>query len=118
MNNKGNIMFFFSFISVAFVLLLIFTVGTTLVISMNTSMYEAAEEILIDANTTIQSIADPTIKAEIQSANDTSLDSIQETIMTNELLFQYSWLIILFVIGLMFFIFSRTMVERQGGAVF
>jgi len=84
----------------------------------NSVMYTEGEEILGMANESIQNIQDASVKAAVQDNLDNAFAAAQNNIDINADLFQYSWLLMIGLAGLVVFMFTRRLVEtNQGGIV-
>ena len=72
------------------------------------------------ANDSISSINNETIRNSIQCILSSGMSNVQNNIEVNSDLFQYSWLFVLLITGLVIFIASRRLIETQskGGGGF
>lgn len=103
------------FIAGVFVLLFIFGVATPMLIQVNSYFYQAGEDMLQDVD--LSNIHDSQAKYNISNSLNQSLASIPQQIDILSLAFQYSWLIILLVLFLGMFMYSRTLVEENRGGI-
>lgn len=115
LNNKGSIAFFIVFAFLAFITLTIFVFMLPILIDFNTRAYATAENLLVDANTTAQDIQNPTVKASFESVITSSTNSIPTQVEILGFFFQYSWIIVLVVITLALYMYTRQSVEAEGG---
>ena len=119
-NKKGTIGLYITFFILA---VLVITIGAVLApmgVLFNTEMLLAGEDIMMMANDSISSINNETIRNSIQSILSSGMSNVQNNIEVNSDLFQYSWLFVLLITGLVIFIASRRLIETQskGGGGF
>jgi hypothetical protein len=84
----------------------------------NTEMYRAGEDIMRQANDSIQNISDATVKNELNEMIDSSFDAVENNITVNNSIFKYGWVFMVVLIALMLFLLSRSIVETQSGRGF
>lgn len=114
---KGQVAIYFSFLIVAIIIILITAVFAPMGVLFNTEMYSAGEDILLRANDSIADINNTETRAAIYSMLDSSFDAAENNIEINNDLFQYSWIFIIILSGVILFLFTRVIVEfRTGGA--
>jgi len=107
------IMFFFAAVIIILMGAVIAPIGTQFV----SKMYIAGEDLLLKSNETIQGINDTTVRAEVQQVLDSAMASQQNNIEVTANIFQYSWVAVLGLVGLILFIYTRQLVELGGGFV-
>jgi len=117
MNQTGNLSFVVTFFIIAVGLTFLFIVIVPALQTYNTEMFRASEPIRTLAANQAALIEDPTTKAEFEeiSTNQANVASTAQDILGT--LFQWSWVIILFVSAIIIFLFSRSLVERQTGVL-
>ena len=81
----------------------------------NTKMMEAGVNILSIANESIQDIDDAGVRAAIGNATEQALDAGVSNIEVQSDLFQYSWVIVLILGAIIFFLATRRSIEVSGG---
>ncbi len=111
MNNRGQVTFYLFFIILAIIIILLVAVMAPFGSLVNTELYEIGEGIMIDANETLQGINDDDVRNRLQANFDTALDSTEDNIKVNNGIFQYGWIIVLVILALFLFLFSRRLVE-------
>lgn len=118
MKRKAQVTLYFTFIIVGIIIILIGAVAAPLGVLFSTKMYSAGEDILNQANESLEQIQNPTVKAQIadviHSAQDASLDNI--TVAGG--LYEYSWIFLLVISALVVFIATRRLIEFSGGSGF
>ena len=115
LNERGSITYFIGFVFLALVLLTLFAVVVPLLISINTSFYEAGERILMDTNDTVSNLEEGEIKNQLQASLTTSRNSLPEQINILQVFFQYGWLILILAILMVLFLTTRRNVESGQG---
>ena len=84
----------------------------------NTKMYEAGEEIMLDANSTLSQINDSNVRNTLYDTFSGGLNAVEDNIEVNNGIFQYGWIITLVLTGLISFMVTRSLVEFQTGGGF
>lgn len=85
---------------------------------INSEIYVAGEELMLEANETIQNIQNDTVRQRVQGVINSGLSATEENIDVNNDLFQYGWIAALIIFGILIFIGARQMVEvGRGGGV-
>lgn len=115
MNKKAVVSMYIVFIIVAMVIILITAVFAPMGVLFNTEMYAAGEDILLRANESIQNINDAEVRAAVQDNVDNAFLAQENNIEVNANLFQYGWILILGLVALVIFLFTRRMVEMGAG---
>jgi hypothetical protein len=118
--NKGQIMMFILFIYISLVVILIGAVIAPLGSVFSSKMYAEGAKLIQQSNTTIQSISDTEVKAELNDVFASALASQQDNITVTTNMYQYSWAFVLIISLLVIFIWTRRMVESntsQGGFI-
>lgn len=118
MSRRGQIAIYIYFIVLAIFILLIGAVFAPMGVLFNVKMYEAGEQIMLQANDSISNIQDDAVRTQVQAVIDTGLSDVQTNIEVNSDIFQYSWVLMLGVTGMVVFLLTRRIVEfNQGGFV-
>lgn len=114
-NKKGSIVIYFVFILTALFVVLLAGVLAPMGVQINSVIYAEAEKIMLDANDTIQNITNEGVKEQLESLFSSSMAAQQNNIEVNNAIFQYGWILVLVITGLVLFLISRSLVEfRQG----
>lgn len=79
--------------------------------------YAAGEDILLMANESISLIEDQNVKDRFYESVGNALDSQEQNVTITTNMYQYSWIIVLVLAGLVLFLFTRQVVEFSGGGV-
>lgn len=87
-------------------------------VQINSIIYESAEDIMLDANTTIQNISNDDVREQLEDMFSSSLAAQQNNIEVNNAIFKYGWILAILLTGLVLFLITRQLVEfRQGGGL-
>lgn len=113
-NKKGQISLYIVFIFAALTLITIATVFAAMGTLFNTKMYLAGQDILNRSAEDIGNINDVTIRNKINDSTHDALDSVSDNVEVTNSIFQYSWIIILVLLGIIVLIYSRRSVEYGG----
>ena len=117
MNKKASVVLYFVFMLTAIFVILIAAFFIPMAVRFNTEMYAAGEMIMLDSNQSISGIQNETVRNEIQGVIGTALSAGQNNIEVNSFLFQYSWVLVIGIVALVIFLYSRSMIElRSGGS--
>lgn len=114
---KGTVSLYITFMVLAIVIVLIAAVFAPMGVLFNTKMFTAGEDIMLKANASISDINDATVRTQVYDTIDSGLDGVQNNINVNNAIFQYGWVFILVIAGLVIFIYSRRLVEYGGGFI-
>lgn len=112
---KSQVFLYIVFIIMALLIVIIASVFAPMGVLFNTRMYEAGEGILLRANNSIADIDNSDVRTSIYSMLDNSFKAQENNIDVNNSIFQYSWVIVIVLIGLVIFLYTRRMVEISGG---
>ena len=120
MNNKGSVTIYIAVFIASVIIVVFASVLAPAGVLLTTEFYVAGEDILLMANESIQNINDATVRGSIQNATEAALDAGEMNIEALTDFYQYSWIIVLIMVGFIGFLFTRSMVERQslGGGGF
>jgi hypothetical protein len=111
-NRKGQLTIYFVFIVTAIILVTITAVVIPLGVRINTEFYKAGAQLIADSNTSISSDSD--VKTSIQNTFSSAISAEQDNIEVGTGIFQYSWIIVLILLALILFLYSRRMIEVGG----
>ena len=84
----------------------------------NSEMYRAGEDILDMAEDDLDGIQDAEVRASIQVGIDGAQAEAETNINNLSDMYQYGWIIVLVLSGIVMFIFTRRVVEFSGGNSF
>lgn len=88
-------------------------------LQFNTTLWAEGESILIDANETAANINDTGVRNELQNTFASAAEAKTENTNILASLYQYGWIFVIVVAGLVFFLLTRQTIEtRQGGGGF
>lgn len=116
-NRRGVVGYYITFFIIAIIIITIAAVLAPMGVLFNTKMYAAGENILLLANDSIADINDATVKQAIYNVTDTAFSATQTNIEVNADIFQYGWVLVICLVGLVIFLFTRRTVEFAGGFV-
>lgn len=116
-SKKSQITMYIFFILIACALIALAALVVPMGILFNSEMYAASEDIMLDANATIQTISDPNVKANLTSAFANSLAAAQNNIEIQNQIFKYSWIVVLAISAIVLFLNLRRIVEFGPGFV-
>lgn len=115
MNKKASITIYFVIFMAALFIVVFASVLAPAGVLLNAELYAAGENILLNANDSIANINDVGVRSQLRNATEAALDSGEFNIETNAALFQYSWVIVLILVGFIGFLYTRSLTERQIG---
>lgn len=116
-NKKGQVTIYLVFIVITIIIILITAFLAPMGVLFNTEMYKAGEMIMLQANESISEIQNATVRAQIQDVVQGGLNNVENNIEVNNSLFQYSWILVVVLVMLVLFLFTRRLVEVGGGLV-
>jgi len=114
-NKRGVVALYLVFIISAVIVVLISAVFAPMGVLFNSKMYAAGLDIMSKANTSINNITDPVIKAEIQATIQSAYDAADNNIDVNAAIFQYGWILIIGLVAVIVFMYTRSLIEVGGG---
>lgn len=113
---NGQIFIYITFFIVAVLIIIIAAVLVPFGVSFSTRMYEAGEDIYLDLNESVD-IQDAEVRASVTDGIESGLDALETNIDVSQDIFRYSWVIVIILTALVMFIFTRRIVETQGGVI-
>lgn len=116
-NKKAVLSLYIVFFILAIVIVTITAVFAPMGVLFNTEMYKAGEDILLQSNKSISEISDTAVKAEVQAVIAEAKSDAQTNIEVNADLFQYGWILLISIVGIVLFIYARQLVEYGGGSL-
>lgn len=119
MNKKGVVTLYLIFMVIAVMVVLVSAFFAPMAVRFNTEMYSAGEKIMLQANESIDGIQNETAKQAIQGIIAGGLANTQNNIEVNNALFQYGWILVVGLVVLVLFLYTRSIVEfsSRGGLV-
>jgi predicted PurR-regulated permease PerM len=113
-NKKGNMTLVFVFLASSVILIILAGLFSPMLVNFSTIITESGEGILIDAQPSIDNIQDDEIRNQINSSLTGAIQSSADNISILAGFYQYAWVIILIVSGIIIFLFARLLVETGG----
>lgn len=110
-------MLYITFMILALIIVVIAAVFAPMGVLFNTKMYAAGEGIMLKANSTISEINDSNVRSHVYQVINSGLAAQQNNIDVNAAIFQYGWIFLVVISGLVVFIFARRMVEYGGNLI-
>jgi hypothetical protein len=118
MNKKGVIVIYVFYVIMAFTILALTAVIAPAGALFTSELIAAGEGILIDANESISGIQNDTIRNRLIASNNAALEAGAQNVEITTSMFQYGWVIMIILVGIMLFLFTRQLIEVQGGGGF
>lgn len=115
MKKKAQVTMYIYFMFMAVIILVIAAVFAPMGVLFNTRMYAAGEDILLRANSSIADIHDPVVKQRVYNVVNTAYDAGEENINVNANIFQYSWVVMIILTGIVVYLQTRKLVEVGAG---
>lgn len=114
---QSQMSLYFTFLIAAIVIVVLTALIAPFGVKFGTEMYSIGEGLILEANDTLNNIDNATVRNSLRSSMEGGLDAAEDNINVNTSVFRYSWLIMLVLIALIIFIYTRKMVEVQGGGL-
>ncbi len=111
---RGVITFSVFLFIILVMLVLFFSVAIPMYMQFTTKIYSQGEKIINDANAGALGITNPKIKENVQTALSSAGESYESQMTIMSVFVQYSWIIIILLILMIGFLYSRMQVESQG----
>lgn len=118
MKKKGNVTLYITFIIVSLVIILITAILAPLGADISSKLFLAGEQLLLDSNETISQISNTEVKDTLTTSFDNAIQAGSMNIQVTTDLYQYAWVFILILSGIIIFLISRQLVEVSKGGVF
>lgn len=114
MNKKANLTLAFVFIASSVVLIILAGLFTPMLVQFSTFTLTMGDNLIVDTKPTLENINNTAIRnqinASLQGAEQASADNI--SILAG--FYQYAWVILIIVTGLIIFLLTRVLVETGG----
>lgn len=118
-SKKGQVGFYIAFIILAVIIVVIGALAAPLGARISTEFYAVGVNLLNDTRyNPVASIDDPLIRAQLESTFDSAIDAGETNIEVSTSLFEFSWVFLLIIIGIVFFLLTKQAVPYQRGGVF
>jgi len=114
---KGTVMLYITFIIASIFIVLIGAVFAPMGILFNVKMFEAGEMILNNSQSEINHIQDAAIRNEINATITSAKAAHLDNIEVLGALYQYSWIFVIILTGLIVFIYTRRLTEYNTGYI-
>lgn len=111
---KGQISLWFVYMILAVIIVVTVGIFAPMGVLFNSEIYAAGDTILANANASLNNISNPDIKASLQGMIGEARNAGETNIEVNSDIFQYGWVVLLFVTALVIFLFTRQLVETSG----
>lgn len=115
MNKKGQVAIYIVFTIVAIMCVFMGAFIAPMGVDLTSKLYVEGETLMLDANETISTISDTTIKGQIQDTISNAMLAQQNNIEVHSAIFQYGWILAIVLVGLVAFMFTRSLVEYKAG---
>lgn len=116
-NKRGAVSIYLTFMFTAIFVLLIASVLAPMGVLINTEFYAMGEDIMLQANQSIEDINNASVRNSIRASVNSGLNSLQDNIEVNADIFKYSWIIVIILSAMVLFLFTRRITEYTGGFV-
>lgn len=117
LKKKSSVVIYFVFLITVLVIIVITAVFAPMGVLINSELYQAGEDIMLEANESINNIDDASVRASVLATVDAGFDAQQNNIEVNANLFQYGWIFVIILSGIVVFLFTRRIVEIQQGGI-
>ena len=115
-NKKGQVAMYIVFMITAMFIVMIAAFLAPMGVLINTEFYAAGEMLMLEANDSISNIQDAGVRSQVQAVIAEGLSAQQNNIEINSDIFQYSWILVVALTGLVVFLYTRQLVEFRPGA--
>ena len=112
---KGEVTIYLFWFLAAVMVLVVAALVAPMGVLFTTELMVAGEDVLLMANESIQDIENTTIRNSVTSVIGEALEAGEDNITILSDIFQYAWVIVLVLSGIVAFLFTRQLVEFQGG---
>jgi hypothetical protein len=113
-NKKGQVAFYFIFLFIASIVILIGAVASPFGARLATEFYSAGEDLLIDTQTgVIPNIQDEGVRNALNDTFTSAVSSAETNITIATGLYQYSWVFVLVLVGIVIYLYARSTVAFQ-----
>jgi predicted PurR-regulated permease PerM len=113
-NKRGNLTLAFVFLASSVILIILAALFSPMLVNFSTSTLTMGEQLIIDAQPSLDEIQNEEIRNQINQSLTGARQSSADNISILAGFYQYAWIIILLVSGLIIFLFARLLVETGG----
>ncbi len=114
-NKKAQAVLFVYFFISAIIIVTIAAVFAPMGVLFNSKMYAAGDDILARAQADIDDIHDTAVRTQINDTISAAKAAGQNNIDVNASIFQYGWVFVLILTGLIVFLQTRRLIEIGAG---
>ena len=107
-------MIYLSAMIAALLVIFIAAIFAPAMVMFNAEAYKAGEDMLLKANDSIQGISDPNVRASVTANLNSAFTAAENNININADIFQYGWVFVVILVGVIFFLGSRKIIEVGG----
>lgn len=115
MKKKGQAVLYVFWFIAAIIIITIAAVLAPMGVLFNTKMLTAGEDILNKAQSDIDGIQDADVQASVNATVAAAKSAAATNINVNANMFQYSWVLILIITGIIVFLQARQLIEVGAG---
>lgn len=116
-NKKASLSIYITFMFVAIIIVMIASVFAPMGVLFNTEMYIAGEDIIEQANESISTITDDTVRNSYYDMISSSRNAVDNNVEINSDIFQYSWVFIIILSMIVVFLYTRRLSEINRGFI-
>lgn len=118
LKKKAVISIYISFFFIMILIVLLAAVVAPIGVLFNSKMYLAGEQIMLIANDSIANISNTEVRDDILDIVDQGFKAQETNIEVNAQIYQYGWVIVVILVFLIIFLFTRRTVEVTQGGLF
>lgn len=112
-NKRAQVTIYISSLILAIIILVLTAVIAPAGVLFTAKSVEAGEKIMLQANESISQIQNATIRDKWHGIVGSAYEAADTNIEINSYLFQYSWVIMIALVGIVAFLYTRQLVEFQ-----
>lgn len=116
-NKRGQAGLYVAFMFVAFIIIILAAIFAPMGVLFTTQLYAAGEEIFLDAQADLDNIQNATIRAALNSTMNAATTATTTNVEVLSATFQYGWILVLVLAGLVVYLLTRRLVEVGGGGL-
>lgn len=113
LNEKGSFSFYIYFFLIVILLLIVFGLTIPITTQFQTKLYESSEKILNKSIATANEIEDYNVRTGMLASLNAAKSSIPEQVDILTTFYQYSWLIVIVIVMVVWFLLARRSVESE-----
>lgn len=111
-SKKGNVTLYISFFLITTFVVILASIISPLGTNISTKFFVAGQTMINQSNQYIENISDAEIKAELQSHFESASAAAVDNIEILTAIYKYAWVIVVIIVGIILFLYSRMQVER------